>query len=166
MVKSGACFGQAFPERKKHGPISRQEAISHLNLLKKNPSDEATSSWCPHPCNGPAHVSIMQRQSSPAVAVDEAIQHWNQQTQIDIAPRARETFLSVVIHPIAKGPRGQGAKGPRLEPQETLRRKWWMEKFQGSTSSTQFNTVQHSSTTLDIWEIIIHGHPHEPTIVW
>jgi len=108
----------------------------------------------------------MQRQSSPAVAVDEAIQHWNQQTQIDIAPRARETFLSVVIHPIAKGPRGQGAKGPRLEPQETLRRKWWMEKFQGSTSSTQFNTVQHSSTTLDIWEIIIHGHPHESTIVW
>ena len=92
-------FWTSFPLlRKKRGPISRQEAISHLNLLKKNPSDEATSSWCPHPCNGPAHVSIMQRQSSPAVAVDEAVQHWDQQTQIDIAPGARETFLSVVIH--------------------------------------------------------------------
>ena len=155
MVKSGACFGQAFPERKKHGPISRQEAISHLNLLKKNLSDEATSSWCPHPCNGPAHVSIMQRQSSPAVAVDEAIQHWNQQTQIDIAPRARETFLSVVIHcPIAKGPRGQGWS----------HRKLFVES--GGWRNFKVLLVQHSSTTLDIWEIIIHGHPHEPTIVW
>jgi hypothetical protein len=97
----------------------------------------------------------MQRQSSPAVAVDEAIQHWNQQTQIDIAPRARETFLSVVIHcPIAKGPRGQGWS----------HRKLFVES--GGWRNFKVLLVQHSSTTLDIWEIIIHGHPHEPTIVW
>ena len=76
-------FGQAFPERKKHGPISRQETISHLN--------------------GPAHLSIMQRQASPAVAVNEAIQGWLESTNTERQKKRhdheRSSTSSSVRHP-------------------------------------------------------------------
>ena len=80
LVKSGAgVLDKLSPSEKKHGPISRQETISHLN--------------------GPAHLSIMQRQASPAVAVNEAIQGWLESTNTERqkkTPWPREIFHFVI----------------------------------------------------------------------
>ena len=156
LVKCGACFGQAFPELK-HWPISRQEAISHLNLLTNNPSDKAKSRCCPDPCNGPAHLSIMQRQSSPAVAVNEAIQGWNQQTQRDIAPWPREFFQFVIeVIQVIQGFRHKclthGAKAMRcLSPGALSRRqvKLWQTKKETDGWSC-WNEVNFDSPDADL----------------
>ena len=84
LVKSGAgVLDKLSPSEKKHGPISRQETISHLN--------------------GPAHLSIMQRQASPAVAVNEAIQGWLESTNTERRKKRhdheRSSTSSSVRHP-------------------------------------------------------------------